>query len=125
MTEKPAPDVVEASIRRHIPMDYLERHGADTVAAMRDYAEDRWKLIERLKTLQARPDARTHDDTLEEAAKLVECRMEQRFEEHGTRDWDTNTTYYEGAAAGIYESLDEEDEAIAQAIRNLKGKDRT
>lgn len=45
---------VEASIRCHIPMDYLERHGADTIAAMRDYAEDRWTLIERLRTARER-----------------------------------------------------------------------
>jgi hypothetical protein len=47
----------------HIPMDYLQRHdvpGAtgptaalNLSAAMRDYSEDRWKLIDRLKAAEA------------------------------------------------------------------------
>lgn len=56
---------------------------------------------------------------LEEAAKLVERRMEQRFEDYGTREPDTNATYYSGRAGETYEALDEEDEAIAAAIRAL------
>lgn len=51
---------------------------------------------------------------------LVERRAEERFEEYGTREWDTNATYYQGAAGETYEALDEEDEAIATAIRARK-----
>lgn len=61
------------------------------------------------------------DVVLEEAAKVVERRRDQRFEEHGTREPDTNATHYSGSAAETYEALDEEDEEIAQAIRALKG----
>lgn len=60
---------------------------------------------------------------LDEAARLVERRMEQRFDEYGTREPDTNACYYSGRAGETYEALDEEDEAIAAAIRNLKGTD--
>lgn len=59
-------------------------------------------------------------EAFEEAVRVVERRAEERFAEYGVRDWDTNVTYYEGANAGIYESFDEEDEAIAAALRNLK-----
>ena len=41
-------------IQANIPMDYLERHPGDLVAAMREYAEDRWKLIDRLKAAAER-----------------------------------------------------------------------
>jgi hypothetical protein len=43
-----------ALIRQRIPMDYLERHEGDLPAAMKDYAEDRWKLMERYKALKDR-----------------------------------------------------------------------
>lgn len=62
------------------------------------------------------------DEALERAVKLIERRMEQRFAEHGTREWDTNACYYEGSASETYEALDEEDEEIATAIRALKGQ---
>ncbi len=61
------------------------------------------------------------DVVLEEAAKVAERRRDQRFEEYGTREPDTNATYYSGSMAETYEDLDEEDEEIAQAIRALKG----
>lgn len=40
-------------IRENIPMDYLERHPGDLVAAMRDYAKDRWALIDRIAAANA------------------------------------------------------------------------
>lgn len=52
MTDNATPMPGTADIRNHIPMDYLERHPGDLGAAMRDYAEDRWKLIDRLKKAQ-------------------------------------------------------------------------
>ena len=53
----------------------------------------------------------------ERCARIAEKRREARFEENGTREPDTNATYYEGHMAEIYEELDEEDEAISSAIR--------
>lgn len=63
--------------------------------------------------------AQGRKDGIEEAAKVAEKRAEKRFAEYGVREWDTNATYYEGEAAELYESLDEENEAIAAAIRAL------
>lgn len=54
---------------------------------------------------------------IEAGAKIIERRMGLRFEEHGTREWDTNACYYQGAAAETFEALDEEaDEAIAAIL---------
>ena len=53
--------------------------------------------------LLARPSDR--NDVIEECARLVERRAEERFNEHGTREWDTNATYYEGAVGETYEAL--------------------
>lgn len=61
-------------------------------------------------------------EALEEAARVAERRMEERFAEFGVREWDTNATYYQGSRAETYEELDEEDEAIAIAIRTLIGE---
>jgi hypothetical protein len=44
--------------------------------------------------------------------------VEARFNEHGTREWDTNATYYQGDMAEIYEALDEEADEIAATIRS-------
>ena len=61
------------------------------------------------------------DKALEEAASVIQRRMDVRFEEHGTREWDTNACYYEGSAGETYEALDEEAEELIAAIRALKG----
>lgn len=53
----------------------------------------------------------------DDLAGVIQRRMDERFAEHGTREPDTNDTYYSGRAGELYESLDEEDEEIAQAIR--------
>jgi len=53
----------------------------------------------------------------DDLAGVIQRRMDKRFAEHGTREPDTNATYYSGRAGELYESLDEEDEEIAQAIR--------
>lgn len=55
----------------------------------------------------------------EKAAQAAGKRAEDRFLEFGTTEFDTNASYYSGRAAETYETLDEEDEAIATAIRNL------
>lgn len=59
---------------------------------------------------------------LEEAAKACEKRAEERFSEYGTREPDTNAGYYGGRSGEIYESMDEEDEFCAAAIRAMKDK---
>jgi hypothetical protein len=41
------------AIRDLIPMDYLEAHPGDLVAAMRAYSEARWRIIERCKKAEA------------------------------------------------------------------------
>lgn len=58
------------------------------------------------------------DAERERCARIVERRAEARFAENGTREWDTNATYYQGGMAEIYEALDEEADEIAAAIRN-------
>lgn len=40
-------------VRETIPMDYLERHPGDIPSAMRDYAKDRWTLIDRITETRA------------------------------------------------------------------------
>ena len=59
----------------------------------------------------------------ERCARIVERRVEARFNEHGTREWDTNATYYQGDMAEIYEALDEEADEIAAALRALAKED--
>jgi hypothetical protein len=61
----------------------------------------------------------TMEQAIEAAAKVAEKRAEERFAELGTREPDTNACYYEGRAAELLESLDEEDVEIAAAIRTL------
>lgn len=53
----------------------------------------------------------------DDLAGVIQRRMDERFAEHGTREPDTNDTYYSGRAGELYESLDEEHEEIAHAIR--------
>lgn len=65
----------------------------------------------------------TREAVVEACAKLVEKRRDDRFNEHGIREWDTNACYYEGDAAEIYEALDEEAEELAAAIRALAAKE--
>lgn len=55
----------------------------------------------------------------ERAKRIIEKRMDDRFEEYGTREPDTNATYYEGRRGETLEELDEEDEAIRDAIAAL------
>lgn len=94
--------------------EYTRRMGRPTTSDRAQRMRDAADLIEAL----ARPSDR--NDVIEECARLVERRAEERFNEHGTREWDTNATYYEGAVGETYEALDEEDEAIAAAIRARK-----
>lgn len=56
---------------------------------------------------------------LEEAARVVDRRIEERFREHGTTEWDTGATYYEGSAGEMYDALDEEAIEVAREIRAI------
>lgn len=91
--------------------------------------DDLGELADRiLAALQAADHtAQGREMVLEEAAQIAERRAEERFAEYGVREPDTNACYYDGAAAEINEALDEECEAIANAIRALKDQsnDRT
>jgi len=58
-------------------------------------------------------------DTIEKCAKVCEKRAYERFGEFGTTEHDTGATYYGGKAGEIYESMDEEDDDCAKAIRAL------
>ena len=64
----------------------------------------------------------TRDEGLRMASKVCKRRAEERFEEHGTREHDTNATYYGGRMEEIYSSLDEEDDDCAAAIEALIGQ---
>ncbi len=61
-------------------------------------------------------------DMRERAMRIVQKRMDDRFDEHGTREPDTNATYYSGRYGETLETLDEEDEAIRDAIAALEPK---
>lgn len=62
----------------------------------------------------------------ERCAKACEKRAKRRFEDHGTRESETNATYYAGSNRAECEIRDEEDEDCAAAIRALgEGKDAT
>ena len=54
---------------------------------------------------------------VEDAAKVIQRRMNARFDENGVREPDTNHCYYPGSAGETYEALDEEGEALIAAIR--------
>lgn len=54
----------------------------------------------------------------ERAARWIEKRMEVRFAEYGTREPDTNATYYSGRYGETLETLDEENEDIVLALRS-------
>ena len=86
-------DELRTAVLRNIPMDYLRRHdvpgatgpteACNIAAALNDYAEDRWKLIERLsglkrenetlltavREMRSRLDATTHE--LEAVVRLI------------------------------------------------------
>lgn len=61
VTQQHTPGLEELhnAVLRHVPMDYLRRHDAhdatsptsacNVAAALKDYADDRWNLIDRLK----------------------------------------------------------------------------
>jgi len=59
---------------------------------------------------------------LEDAAKACEKRAAERFDEFGITEPDTNASYYSGRHEEMLNSLDEEDDACATAIRALVGK---
>jgi hypothetical protein len=56
---------------------------------------------------------------IERCAKVADKRADDRFAEHGVTEFDTNAIYYSGSRAEAYDELDEEDWAIAAAIRKL------
>jgi hypothetical protein len=59
---------------------------------------------------------------MELAAQECEKRAEERFLEHGTREDDTNATYYDGRDADEYDIRDEEDDECAADIRERARK---
>lgn len=65
--------------------------------------------------------ATARNDALESAAKVCERRAADRFSEFGVTEWDTNFSYYPGKDEDLLNSLDEEDDDCAKAIRALKG----
>ena len=91
-----------------IPACAIELHGQ----RLHPEAEVKRAILLAIDRMQARVRAET-----ERCARIAEKRREARFEENGTTEWDTNASYYQGPMAEIYEELDEEDEAIATAIR--------
>lgn len=60
---------------------------------------------------------------LDTAAGVCDRRAEQRFAEFGVTEPDTNASYYDGSRAEALDELDEEDWALAAAIRALKPAD--
>lgn len=78
------------------------------------FSDEGWAIIEEALSPEER------DNILEQAARACEKRAERRFEENGTREWDTGATYYGGSAAEEYEARDEEDADCAAAVRALK-----
>jgi hypothetical protein len=75
----------------------------NNAAAVIQVAIDAARADERAKTKAA-------------CAGIARRRMDERFEEFGTREPDTNACYYTGPAAEMYEALDEEADDIATAI---------
>lgn len=91
-----------------------EAHGASKCATM--LQGEAAKLSESVPSATSvLPDA-----IIERCARVVERIAEARFEEHGTREYDTNATYYQGSQAEFFEAMDEENEDCAKAIRSLK-----
>lgn len=112
------------AVLRHIPMDYLRRHDMPGASgptsalqldkAMQDYAEDRWKLIDRLKSLLAERDAlkKERDEaiegwhvihpniTVQDAAKVPEIKA---LIESATIVDDSYWNSTDGVIRGIYE----------------------
>ena len=83
----------------------------DAAAAIRELEAKLEAVEQRLREVEA--------STIERCAKVCEKRAYERFGEFGTTEHDTGATYYEGKAGEIYESMDEEDDDCAKAIRAL------
>lgn len=58
-------------------------------------------------------------DMQSRVAWMIQCRMDLRFSERGTREPDTNACYYEGTGAEIFEALDEEADEVLSSIAAL------
>lgn len=102
--------------------DYVARVG-ECIAekAIREGASDCTMIVQAFARHRQATEARMAaavEAERERCARIVERRAEARFNEHGTREWDTNATYYQGDMAEIYEALDEEADEIAAAIRS-------
>jgi len=86
------------------------------------YRRDARAILPILTAREAAARAEGRREGIEEAAKVIQKRMDSRFEEHGTREPDTNATYYEGRAGETYEALDEEADDILTILRALAEK---
>ena len=104
----PSPEVV--AMARRIAAEDAESRGAGILAG-------NFRLGNCDDTISVRCALAAIIETSEMAAKWHDKRMEERFAEHGTREPDTNATYYSGRYGETLETLDEEDEAAATALR--------
>lgn len=84
------------------------------------YVEDGNAIIPIIAEREAAARAAGAADMQSRATQLVQKRMDDRFDEHGTREPDTYATYYSGRYGETLETLDEEDEAIRDAIAALE-----
>ena len=104
----PTPEMV--AMARRIAAEDAESRGAGILAG-------NFRLGNCDDTISVRCALAAIIETSEMAAKWHDKRMEERFAEHGTREPDTNATYYSGRYGETLETLDEEDEAAATALR--------
>lgn len=100
----------------NVVMSYRDRKNGDWQARIRKGECDDGVMVQAIHAAEQRGRNRG----LEEAAVIAEGRAEVRFSEYGITEPDTNDSYYDGRAAELYESLDEEDTEIAATIRNAK-----
>ena len=99
---------------------------ADLLRELRDYCTDsRYDfpvdLRARIDSALASAEAGERDSVIEECARVCEKRAERRWEEHSYTEPDTNAGYYVGEWKLLGNSLDEEDNDCAAAIRALLG----
>ena len=128
----PAPTTAQPDRERKRLTD---SEGQRELALLYNFADDdsrqftRWQMLTAIQhgfsLAQAPEQSDTQSDGVGEAvlaerercAKIVQARIDERFEEHGIVELDTNYAYYPGTAGETYEALDEEAEEIIKAIR--------
>jgi hypothetical protein len=80
-----------------------------------------FRLCEMERRMLSRPAAaaQEREALIEQCARVCERRAEQRFDEHGIRESDTNATYYKASVEEECTWKDEDDADCAAAIRAL------